>query len=125
MTAVTAMPPPPPPPPPTSTARLIKVVERKAGSRLTFSQLDGEGCSEADLDSEIDRSTPPVCLSAMRNVTSPLTTVTSAKNVNSYASNTLVVIAIVPLMAFGTKILNTINTSVQFAIAELSTNKLT
>ena len=52
-------PPPPPPPPPTSTARLIKVVERKAGSRPTFSQLDGEGGSEVDLDSEIERSPPP------------------------------------------------------------------
>ena len=61
----------------------------------------------------------------MRNATSLLTTVKSAENVNSYASNTLVVIAIVPLMAFGTKILNTINTSVQSAIAELSTKKLT
>ena len=67
----------------------------------------------------------PQILSAMRNATSLLTTVKSAENVNSFASNTLVVIAIVPLMAFGTKILNTINTSVQFAIAELSTNKLT
>ena len=47
-------PPPPPPPPPTSTARLVKVVERKAGSRLTFSQLDGEDGSEVDLDSEED-----------------------------------------------------------------------
>ena len=52
-------PPPPPPPPPTSTARLVKVVERKAGSRLTFSQLDGEGGSEVDLDSEEERSPPP------------------------------------------------------------------
>ena len=45
-------PPPPPPPPPTATARLIKVVERKAGSQPTFSQLDGEGGSEVDLEKE-------------------------------------------------------------------------
>ena len=50
--------PPPPPPPPPATARLTKVVERKASSWPTFSQLDGEGGSE-ESDSELERSTPP------------------------------------------------------------------
>ena len=51
--------PPPPPPLPPATARLTKVVERKASSWPTFSQLDGEGGSE-ESDSEIERSpTPP------------------------------------------------------------------
>ena len=45
-------PPQPPPPPLTTTARLIRVVERKADSGPTFSQLDGEGGSEVDIDSE-------------------------------------------------------------------------
>ena len=44
--------PPPPPQPLTTTARLIRVVERKADSGPTFSQLDGEGGSEVDIDSE-------------------------------------------------------------------------
>ena len=53
-----AMPPPPPPlPPPTSTQRLIKVVQRKPGSRSSFSQLDGE--SGGEVDSEEDRVPPP------------------------------------------------------------------
>ena len=43
-------PPPPPLPPPPATARLIKVVERKASSWPTFSQLDGEGSSEIDTE---------------------------------------------------------------------------
>ena len=49
-------PPPPPPPPPTPTAptaRLIKVVERKASSWPTFSQLDGEGGSVEESQSEV------------------------------------------------------------------------
>ena len=50
--------PPPPPPPPPATARLTKVVERKASSWPTFSQLDGEGGSE-ESDSEIERSPTP------------------------------------------------------------------
>ena len=50
--------PPPPPPPPPATARLIKVVERKASSWPTFSQLDGEGGSE-ESDSELESSPPP------------------------------------------------------------------
>ena len=40
--------PPPPLPPPPATARLIKVVERKASFWPTFSQLDGDGGSEVD-----------------------------------------------------------------------------
>ena len=49
-------PPPPLPPPPTPTAptaRLIKVVERKASSWPTFSQLDGEGGSVEESQSEV------------------------------------------------------------------------
>lgn len=44
--------PPPPPPPPASTQRQVKVVERKAGSRPTFCQLDGEGGSEVETSEE-------------------------------------------------------------------------
>ena len=60
--------PPPPPPPPPATARLIKVVERKASSWPTFSQLDGEGGSVEESQSEVrqvdalstaDSSPPP------------------------------------------------------------------
>ena len=46
-------PPPPPLPPPPATARLIKVVERKASSWPTFSQLDGEGGSVEESQSEV------------------------------------------------------------------------
>ena len=50
----TPTPPPPPPlPPPPATARLIKVVERKASSWPTFSQLDGEGGSVEESQSEV------------------------------------------------------------------------
>ena len=44
--------PPPPPPPPASTQRLVKVAERKADSRPTFCQLDGEGGCEVDTSEE-------------------------------------------------------------------------
>ena len=44
--------PPPPPPQPASTQRLVKVAERKAGSRPTFCQLDGEGGSEVETSEE-------------------------------------------------------------------------
>ena len=50
----TPTPPPPPPlPPPPATARLIKVVERKASSWPTFSQLDGEGGSVIESRGEV------------------------------------------------------------------------
>ena len=46
--------PPPPLPPPASTQRLIKVVERKAGSRPSFCQLDGEGGSVVESEEETE-----------------------------------------------------------------------
>ena len=46
-------PPLPPPPPAAPTARRIKVVERKASSWPTFSQLDGEGGSVEESQSEV------------------------------------------------------------------------
>ena len=58
-----------PPPPPTSTQRLIKVVQRKSGSRSSFSQLDGK--SGGEVDSEEDGDPPPpslVCASNCRTV---------------------------------------------------------
>ena len=48
---------PTPPPPTASTQRLIKVVPRKPGSRLSFCQLDGEGGGEVEC--EEDRDSPP------------------------------------------------------------------
>ena len=61
-----AMPPmPPPPPPPASTQRLIKVVQRKPGSRSSFSQLDGK--SGGEVDSEEDGVPPPPSLVCASN----------------------------------------------------------
>ena len=48
--------PPQPLPPPPATARLIKVVERKASSWPTFSQLDGDGGSEVDTPGKLSLS---------------------------------------------------------------------
>ena len=48
--------PPPPLPPPPATARVIKVVERKASSWPTFSQLDGDGGSEVDTRDKLSLS---------------------------------------------------------------------
>ena len=50
--SVLAPPPPPPLPPPGPTQRLVKVIERKAGSRSSFWQLDGEGGSEVEIEKE-------------------------------------------------------------------------
>ena len=48
--------PPQPRPPPPATARLIKVVERKASSWPTFSQLDVDGGSEVDTPGKLSLS---------------------------------------------------------------------
>ena len=58
-------PPPPPPPPPASTQRFIEVVQRKPGSRSSFSQLDGE--SGGEVDSEEDGVPPPPSLVCASN----------------------------------------------------------
>ena len=59
--SLATLPPPPPPPPPASTQRLIKVVPRKPGSRLSFCQLDGEGGGEVECEEDRDSlpSPPP------------------------------------------------------------------
>ena len=52
---IAPMPPPPPPlppPPPPSSTRMIKFVGRKAGIQPSFSQLDGEGGSMQESESE-------------------------------------------------------------------------
>ena len=51
-TAPVPPPPPPPPPPPTVSSRSVKFVGRKASLRPTFCQLDGEGGSEVESESE-------------------------------------------------------------------------
>ena len=52
-------PPLPPPPPPASASRLIKFVGRRAGSRSTFCQLDGECGSVESESGDISLPTSP------------------------------------------------------------------
>ena len=61
MVGTAPVPPPPPPPPPQSTVstRCIKFVGRKACLRPTFCQLDGEGGSEVESESEDRQDHPP------------------------------------------------------------------
>ena len=65
-------PPPPPPPRPASATRLIKFVGRKAGSRSTFCQLDGE-CGSVESESEDGQGnvTSPTSPSPQTSTVSP------------------------------------------------------